>query len=101
MHVSLKTIFLLIFRFPLVDDQEIVELDWEVFLKETARLIVAKQTPETLLEARGRIYELLVHKIPAEIIFKVKFELFFNPPPYLKLLQKKKKTFYIVAGFIG
>lgn len=47
-----------------------------MFLRQTARLIVAKQTPETLYEARGKIYELLIHKIPPDVIFKVRNQKF-------------------------
>jgi len=49
--------------------QQIQELDWEIYLRETASLIVQEQTPRRLLEVRGRMYELLSHCIPPEIIF--------------------------------
>jgi len=49
--------------------QEVPQLDWEVFLRETATLIVQEQTPRRLLEVRGRLYELLSHCIPADVIF--------------------------------
>jgi len=49
--------------------QDIPELDWEVFLRETSSLISQEQTPRRLLEVRGRLYELLSHCIPADIIF--------------------------------
>lgn len=53
----------------LKSDQHIQELDWEIYLRETANLIVKEQTPRRLLEVRGRLYELLSHCIPAEVIF--------------------------------
>lgn len=52
-------------------DSDIPEPDWEVYLKETAHLIIQEQSPKRLLEVRGRLYELLTHCIPPDVIFKV------------------------------
>lgn len=72
-------------------DQPVQDADWEIYLMETANLIVEQQSPKRhvnhcvlsdipaswsvcvirLLEVRGRIYELLTHCIPAHIIIKV------------------------------
>lgn len=57
-------------QYPFVPDQDIPDPDWEVFLKETATLIVQEQSPRKLFEVRGRIYELLIHLIPCDVIFK-------------------------------
>ncbi|NWT68934.1 RFC3 factor, partial [Prunella himalayana] len=57
-------------QYPFTADQEIPEMDWEVYLRETANAIVGQQTPQRLLEVRGRLYELLTHCIPPEIIMK-------------------------------
>lgn len=45
--------------------------DWEIFLKDTAKIIVLEQSPQKLLEIRNRLYELMIHGIPSEFIFKV------------------------------
>ena len=58
-------------HYPFTIDQEINEPDWELFLRETARLIGQKQSVERVMEIRDRLYELLCHCIPADIIFKV------------------------------
>ena len=58
-------------HYPFTSDQEINEPDWEVFLKETARLISQKQSVDRVMEIRDRLYELLCHCIPPDIIFKV------------------------------
>ncbi len=58
-------------RYPFSSDQEIAELDWEVYLRETASLIVQQQSPRRLLEVRERLYELLSHCIPPDVIMKV------------------------------
>ena len=58
-------------HYPFTNDQEINEPDWELFLRETARLISQKQSVDRVMEIRDRLYELLCHCIPADIIFKV------------------------------
>ena len=79
-----------VYRYPFTVDQVIPDPEWEVFLRETASMIVAEQTPRRyiqhlvvvvvvvivfvvlrLLEVRGRYYELLTHCIPPDIIFRV------------------------------
>ncbi|XP_075707827.1 replication factor C subunit 3 [Rhinoderma darwinii] len=57
-------------QYPFSSDQDLPETDWEVYVKETANAIVSQQTPQRLLEVRGRLYELLTHCIPPEIIMK-------------------------------
>lgn len=56
-------------QYPFLPDQSIVDLDWEVYLKQTAQHIVGEQSPRRLLEVRGRLYELLTHCIPPDVIF--------------------------------
>ncbi|CAF4431607.1 unnamed protein product, partial [Adineta steineri] len=51
-------------------DQQIIEPDWEIYLRDTARMISEQQTPQRIFEVRERLYELIAHCIPAEIIFK-------------------------------
>lgn len=60
-------------HYPFTNDQEISEPDWELFLRETARLIVQQQSAERIMVIRDRLYELLCHCIPADVIFKVVF----------------------------
>ena len=56
-------------QYPLTADQAIMDLDWEQYLKQTAQSILQEQTPRKLLEVRGRLYELLTHCIPPDLIF--------------------------------
>jgi len=37
---------LLLYRYPFTADQDIPEMDWEVYLRETANAIVGQQTPQ-------------------------------------------------------
>merc|ERR1712018_987920 len=57
-------------KYPFSADQDVAEPDWELYLRETANMIVQEQSPRRLLEIRGRIYELLTHCIPANLIMK-------------------------------
>jgi len=57
-------------RYPFVDKQSLVEPDWEKYLRETANMIVQEQSPARLLQVRERLYELLCHCIPTDIIFR-------------------------------
>lgn len=57
-------------HYPFTNDQEINEPDWELFLRETARQIVQQQSVERIMQTRDRLYELLCHCIPADLIFK-------------------------------
>lgn len=60
-------------RYPFQPDQKVVPHDWEVYLKDTAKIIVLEQSPQKLLEIRNRLYELMIHGIPSEFIFMVRF----------------------------
>lgn len=78
-------------HYPFTSDQEISEPDWELFLKETARLASQQQTVERVVMIRDRLYELLCHCIPADIIFKVKrnsYRKFFVKYKYIVLFLK-------------
>ncbi|KAI9341925.1 P-loop containing nucleoside triphosphate hydrolase protein [Obelidium mucronatum] len=56
--------------YPFMDNQPIPLTDWENYIKDTAKLIVAEQTPKRLQDIRGRLYELLTHCIAPEVILK-------------------------------
>ena len=56
-------------QYPFSPDQPIHDLDWELYLRETAQHIVQEQSPRKLQEVRARIYELLTHCIPPDVIF--------------------------------
>ncbi|KAK2720826.1 replication factor C subunit 3-like [Artemia franciscana] len=57
-------------QYPFKSDQEVSEPDWETFLKETGQKIVREQSVRCLVETRARLYELLTHCIPPEVIFR-------------------------------
>jgi len=56
--------------YPFRADQSVPLPDWEVFLQETASMIVSEQSPNRLFEVRKRLYELLAHCVPTDAIFK-------------------------------
>ena len=76
---------------PLDPGQEIPLADWEIYLRETAIKVLQEQSPQryehihmpyvyrcmahpdnSLLDTRARIYELLTHCIPADLILRVR-----------------------------
>ncbi|CAP22811.1 Protein CBR-RFC-3 [Caenorhabditis briggsae] len=44
--------------------------EWEVYIQETARLILQKQTNDMALKVRERLYEVISRLIPPHVIFK-------------------------------
>ena len=65
------------YRYPFQPNQTVALHDWEIFLKDTAKMIVQEQSPQKLLQIRNRLYELTIHGIPSEFIFKVRFLVLF------------------------
>lgn len=57
-------------QYPFSVNQDIPTLDWQAYLKETATQILHEQTPQNLEKVRERLYELIGHGIPSDIIFK-------------------------------
>lgn len=57
-------------QYPFTAKQEIADLDWQMYLKETANQIILEQSPSRLEKVRERLYELLSQGIPPDIIFK-------------------------------
>ena len=45
-HVCVCVSVCVLFRYPFTPDQPISECDWEVYLRETASMIVEEQTPK-------------------------------------------------------
>lgn len=56
-------------QYPFTADQKVTEPDWQVFIRDTARLILSEQTPKKLGEVRQKLYELLIHGIPPDMVF--------------------------------
>ncbi|KAL5291966.1 RFC3 family protein [Megaselia abdita] len=57
-------------QYPFTINQEITELDWQMYLRETANQIMLEQTPAKLEKIRERLYELLSQGVPPDMIFK-------------------------------
>mmetsp|Transcript_35924 Transcript_35924/g.66188 ORF Transcript_35924/g.66188 Transcript_35924/m.66188 type:complete len:161 (-) Transcript_35924:68-550(-) len=51
-------------------DQPVQKTDWELYIAQLATEITREQSPQRLLAARERLYELLINCIPADIILK-------------------------------
>lgn len=55
-------------------DIEVARPDWELYCSKVADAILHQQTPQQLLEVRGKIYELLSHCIPPAVVLKVSID---------------------------
>jgi len=101
-------------QYPFTGNQPIHDMDWEVYLKETARHIVQEQSPRKLAEVRTRLYELITHCIPPEVIFvglqkelvnncedELKTELCQIAAFYEHRLQKGNKAIYHLEAFVA
>jgi len=101
-------------QYPFTGNQPIQDLDWELYLKETASQIVTEQSPRKLAEIRTRLYELLTHCIPPEVIFvglqkelvkncdgELKTELCQIAAFYEHRLNKGSKPIYHLEAFVA
>lgn len=101
-------------QYPFSEDQQVMDLDWETYLKQTAQQILQEQTPRKLQEVRGRLYELLTHCIPADVIFvglsrelvkncdgELKTEVVSLAAQYEHRLTKGNKAIYHLEAFVA
>jgi replication factor C subunit 3/5 len=88
--------------------------DWELYVKELAGKITAQQTPQSLLDARNYLYELLGNCIPPSAIFQqlvknllpilddpLKHETLHWAAHYEHRLQKGDKDIYHLEAFVA
>lgn len=57
-------------QYPFSPDQAVILPDWEIYIRDTANEIIKEQTPQKLFDVRQRLYELLSHLVPAQLIFE-------------------------------
>lgn len=57
-------------QYPFTSNQTISPMDWEQYVHEIASDIMKEQSPKSLFQVRGKLYELLTNLIPPEIILK-------------------------------
>lgn len=101
-------------QYPFSPDQEVMDLDWETYLKQTAQTILQEQTPRQLMEVRSRLYELLTHCIPPDVIFvgltkelvkncdgELKTQLIEYAAEYEHRLTKGNKAIYHLEAFVA
>lgn len=52
------------------ENQTLPSTDWEMYIEQLAKDIAVEQSPQRLMAAREKLYELLVNCIPASTILK-------------------------------
>lgn len=58
-------------QYPFSAEQPIEKADWEEFILQLAKEIAEEQSPKKLMAVRAKLYELLSHCIPPELIIRV------------------------------
>lgn len=99
---------------PLTADQNIAEPDWQVYIRNTANIMVREQTPQKVHAVRERLYELLTHAIPCDLIFKgllqelikncdlqLKIEIATIAALYEHKMQKGSKAIFHLEAFVA
>ncbi|XP_032516812.2 replication factor C subunit 3 [Danaus plexippus] len=56
-------------HYPFTSDQKVPEPDWQIFIRDTAAMILSEQSPKKLAEVRQKLYELIIHGVPPDVIF--------------------------------
>lgn len=95
-------------------NMEIQLPDWEIYIRDTARKILGEQSAARLLEVRGRLYELLTHCIPADVIMRnitteliksldaqLKIEITKYAAEYEHRLQLGRKPIFHLEAFVA
>ncbi|KAK6018292.1 hypothetical protein OSTOST_16134, partial [Ostertagia ostertagi] len=54
---------------PIKETEQVPEPEWEIYLRETAELMIKKQNNENILAVRERLYELISRCIQPNLIF--------------------------------
>merc|ERR1739838_1222575 len=98
---------------PLSEDQAVMEPDWEVYVPETASMMINEQTAKQVMDIRKRLYELLAICIPADVIMKglynelayncdgsLKFELTQIAADYEHKARLGQKSIYHLEAFV-
>lgn len=77
------------------ENQALPTTDWEIYISELAKDITLEQSPQRLMAAREKLYELLVNCIPASTILKrLTAELIVRLDDALKLEVLEWAAFY-------
>jgi len=101
-------------QYPFQDGQLIQSPEWEDFLQGVASLIFGEQSPKRLLLVRNKLYEILVHCIPPDLILKkltlilldnvdmgLKYELTKWAAFYEHRLQQGTKPIFHLEAFVA
>lgn len=69
--------------------------EWELYIQETARLILQKQNNEMVAKARERLYEVIARLIPPNVVFKKLLEFLLPncPPPTVRAIVSEAAKF--------
>ncbi|KAF3598134.1 hypothetical protein DY000_02025923 [Brassica cretica] len=79
-------------NYPFTDNQAISPMDWEEYVAEISTDMLREQSPKSLFQVRGKVYELLVNCIPPEVLLKrLLYELLRKLDSELKLEEHRMR----------
>lgn len=82
-------------KYPFDANQNVAEPDWLAFIRQTAKLILTEQSVVQIGRVRDNLYELIIHGIPSDLIFKTLLEeLLKNCDVHLKVNVIECAAFY-------
>jgi len=101
-------------QYPFQPDTKVEQTDWEAFISLIVKEILEEQSPKTLQSVRNKLYELLAHCIPPELILRsltcellrkvdssVKAELAEAAAMYEHRMQQGTKPIYHLEAFVA
>jgi len=101
-------------NYPFVPGQQVVSTDWEAFITDIASMMIEEQSPMRLLDVRKRLYELLSHCIPADVVLKtltmelmklvdgeIKGQIVKNAAEYDHRLRMGSKAIFHLEAFVA
>jgi len=101
-------------QYPFQANQTVDLPDWEEYIRSIARQILDEQSPRCLQVVRGKLYELLSHCIPPDVIMRtlafellkkldseVKFEVTYWAAHYEHQMQTGSKAILHLEAFIA
>lgn len=101
-------------QYPFQPSQQLEKADWEIFVIQLAKEITEEQSAKRLMTIRSKLYELLSHCIPPEIIIKsltlelmkkldseLKYELIKWASYYEHRLQIGSKAIFHLEAFVA
>lgn len=103
-------------QYPFSAEQQVKQADWERYINEIALDCMREQTPAKLLTVRGKLYDLLAHCIPPDMVMEgltrallaklkgeplVQMELLHSAAQYEHRMRSGTKAIFHLEAFVA